>query len=231
MDPHPIPDWNFIAVIQFLWPKMFYALICGGLVGLERELKNKAAGIKTNMLICAGSALFTSMSVLIANAFSEQYFYGDPGRLAAQIVSGIGFLGGGAIIQSRGSIVGLTTAATIWVVAAIGVMIGLGHGEAAVAVSAVVVGMLVLVTYLESRYLGRSHVFSCELLIDDASSHFRKTLQTSLEHNDLSLDDFDMASKGALSVIRLRYRGHRSDHRKFILELWNLPGIREVKQQ
>ncbi|MBC77012.1 MAG: hypothetical protein CME64_13445 [Halobacteriovoraceae bacterium] len=100
------------------------ALILGGLVGFDREIKMKAAGLKTNILICIGATLYTTISLInLPNAIGLV----DPNRVAAQIVSGIGFLGAGAIIQGRGNVTGLTTAATIWVVAAIGFTIGVGY--------------------------------------------------------------------------------------------------------
>lgn len=102
------------------------ALLLGGLIGIDRELKIKAAGLKTNIMICFGSMVFTSMSLINLIGFTG---VADPNRISAQIVSGIGFLGAGAIMQGRhkGSISGLTTAATIWVVAAIGYTIGTGR--------------------------------------------------------------------------------------------------------
>jgi putative Mg2+ transporter-C (MgtC) family protein len=99
------------------------SLILGGLVGWEREMKGKSAGIKTNIMICLGSCLYTATSLLnIAH-----HNFGDPNRVAAQVVSGIGFLGAGAIIQGKGGVSGLTTAASIWAVAAIGVAVGYGY--------------------------------------------------------------------------------------------------------
>lgn len=96
------------------------AVLCGGAVGLERELRGKAAGLRTNILICVGATLFTQLSVDLAGV------RGDPGRLAAQIITGVGFIGAGTILHSRGAVTGLTSAATIWVVAAIGVALGAG---------------------------------------------------------------------------------------------------------
>ncbi|MBT3584848.1 MAG: MgtC/SapB family protein [Halobacteriovoraceae bacterium] len=103
--------------------KIITAVLLGGMVGYDREIKMKSAGIKTNMMICLGATLYTAVSLIIRDPDSVH----DPNRAAAQIVSGIGFLGAGAIIQGRGGIVGLTTAATMWVVAAIGVTIGAGY--------------------------------------------------------------------------------------------------------
>lgn len=102
--------------------KIVTGLILGSLVGYDREQKMKNAGIKTNVLICLGATLYTAISLL-----GHINGVGDGSRIPAQIVSGIGFLGAGAIMQDRGNIIGLTTAATIWVVAAIGMTVGYGY--------------------------------------------------------------------------------------------------------
>jgi len=113
----------------------------GGLVGLERELREREAGFRTHMLVSVGSALFTLVS---AYGFHEFLVHGgnvvraDPTRIAAQIVTGIGFLGAGAIIRQGFSVRGLTTAATLWVVAAIGMASGAGYYSAAVITTALV---------------------------------------------------------------------------------------------
>jgi putative Mg2+ transporter-C (MgtC) family protein len=223
-------SWTFLQLAQFFLPRIFFAILCGGLVGLERELKNKPAGIKTNILICLGSALYTSVSVLISATLSEKGHFGDPGRVAAQIVSGIGFLGGGTIIQARGTVLGLTTAATIWVVSAIGLCIGIGHADIAVLCSITVVLVLVLTNIFEDRVLGRSLSFACEIVVDDPQGHVRLAINQALASNNLLLDDFDIEARGTFSALTCRYSGHRADHKKFVLDLWNTPGIREVKQ-
>ena len=98
---------------------MMIALICGIAVGLERELSGKSAGLRTNVLICIGAAIFTIISRKLGTAADL-----SQARVAAQIVTGVGFLGAGAIIQDRGGVHGLTTAATIWLVASIGMACG-----------------------------------------------------------------------------------------------------------
>ena len=209
--------------------QMFYAVLCGGLIGLERELKHKAAGIKTNMLICLGAALYTSASIMITSEAGGNA-EADPSRIAAQIVSGIGFLGGGTIIQSRGAITGLTTAATIWVVAAIGVCIGIGHAELAVAWTFGVLLVLVLTSIFEDRILGRTLNFTCIVVFTDPSSESRLSVNQALSGNSLILGDFNISSHLGLSTMTLHYTGHRTKNRKFILDLWHIPGIREVRQ-
>ena len=101
--------------------KLLISMALGTAVGLERELSDKPAGLKTNVLICLGSTIFTILSVKLSGNG------GDPGRVAAQIASGIGFLGAGAIMRDGEQVTGLTTAATIWIVAAIGMGAGLGY--------------------------------------------------------------------------------------------------------
>jgi putative Mg2+ transporter-C (MgtC) family protein len=112
---------DFVSKLQLdLLYSLLMAVLLGGAIGMERELRGKAAGLRTNILICLGATLFTHLSIQLASPS------GDPGRIAAQVVTGIGFLGAGTILHSKGAIAGLTSAATIWLVAAIGVAIGSG---------------------------------------------------------------------------------------------------------
>jgi putative Mg2+ transporter-C (MgtC) family protein len=105
--------------------KLVVAVIAGGAVGFERQVAGKAAGLRTNILICVGSALLMDLSIHVSEVWGMGPV-GDPARIAAQVVTGIGFIGAGTIMQSRGAITGLTSAATIWVVAAIGLTTGAG---------------------------------------------------------------------------------------------------------
>lgn len=104
--------------------KLALAVLLGGIIGFERELAGKPAGLRTNILICIGAALLMDVSMRVG--IIDGHRVGDPGRIAAQIVSGIGFLGAGTILQGQGVVTGLTSAATIWVVAAIGMTVGAG---------------------------------------------------------------------------------------------------------
>ena len=223
-------DWTFLHLLHFFTPRVVFAVICGGIIGLERELKNKPAGLKTNILICLGASLYTSVSVLTSYAHASEGYFGDPSRIAAQIVSGIGFLGGGTIIQSRGTILGLTTAATIWVVAAIGICVGIGHNDIAIGTSLLVLLVLIGTNFFEDRVLGRSLSFAVEIVAEDPHGNVRMGINQALAQNNLILDDFDLSSRGNDSVMTCRYSGHRADHKKFVLDLWSAAGIREVKQ-
>ena len=126
----PEPDAAVLAL------RVLVAAVLGAALGLEREWRGKEAGLRTNTLIAIGAALFSAVSLLFA---------GDPGRVAAQVVTGVGFLGAGAIMRTGGSVQGLTTAALIWVNAAIGVAAGAGYIRLAVIVTGItLVAMLAL---------------------------------------------------------------------------------------
>jgi putative Mg2+ transporter-C (MgtC) family protein len=132
--------------------KLSLAVLAGGAVGLERQISGKPAGLRTNILICLGSALLMDLSMNLGMSFGGARV-GDPARLAAQVVTGIGFIGAGTIMQSRGAISGLTSAATIWVVAAIGLAIGAGFYVEALGTAALVMLVLSGLGHLEHRLL------------------------------------------------------------------------------
>ena len=138
----PEPDVAFLAA------RVFTAALLGAALGLEREWRGKEAGLRTNTLIALGAALFTAVSVQVGSGD------GDPGRIAAQVVTGVGFLGAGAILHHGATVQGLTTAAMIWVNAAIGVAAGSGHVRLAVVSTGIVLALMILLSPLD-RWLGR----------------------------------------------------------------------------
>lgn len=133
------------------------AIVCGLMLGVERERKDKPAGIRTIMLITVGATIYMLVSELIPTMTEgpESITRTDPARVAAQVVTGIGFLGAGTIIQARGSVHGLTTAAVIWVAAAIGLVIGLGFPLLGIGLTLVVLLALVAFEPL-TRRMGRN---------------------------------------------------------------------------
>lgn len=139
--------------------KVLIAILLGGVIGLDRERKLKAAGIKTNVLICLGACLFTTVSILNNGTYSNT----DPNRVIAQVVSGIGFLGAGAIIHGRGQVIGLTTAATVWTVAAVGVTIGSGFPFIATIFTMTVLAVLNMLGPI-TGYLDLRRVYFIEVL-------------------------------------------------------------------
>src|SRR5207253_1787002 len=168
-----------------LFLQLSLATLFGGAIGLERELGGKPAGLRTNILICIGSVLYTKLSITMASGNS------DPTRVAAQIVTGVGFIGAGTILHARGAVVGLTSAATIWVVAAIGVALG-----AAVYWEAAGTTLLVLIVL---RGLGR-----VERLVARAST--QSTLLVHAHPEPTALDELETVVRrtggGGLSRVR-----------------------------
>jgi putative Mg2+ transporter-C (MgtC) family protein len=125
--------------------QLLLAVVLGGVIGCERELRGKPAGLRTNIHICVGAVLFTTLSQRLAGPS------GDRGRVAAQILTGVGFIGAGTILHLRGSVSGLTSAATIWVVAAIGMALGSGAYAEAVGTTVLVMAVLAGLGPVEAR--------------------------------------------------------------------------------
>jgi putative Mg2+ transporter-C (MgtC) family protein len=131
-----------IGVIPDVLLKILMAVLIGGIIGAEREYRDKAAGFRTMIFICTGAAMFTIFSMEIGG---EE----DPVRIASSIVSGVGFLGAGAIMRGEGRVMGLTTAATIWLTAALGMGVGGGYYEETAAATGIILGVLVLFPIFE----------------------------------------------------------------------------------
>lgn len=138
----------FVGLRLDLALKLGLAVLMGGAVGLERQIAGKPAGLRTNILICLGSALVMDLSM---NLMGPDGRVGDPARMAAQVVTGIGFIGAGTIMQSKGNISGLTSAATIWTVAAIGLTIGAGFYVEGLGATAMVLIVLLVIGNLEHK--------------------------------------------------------------------------------
>ena len=175
------------------WPplliaaKLMLAMICGGAIGVEREINRKPAGLRTNVLICFGAALY----MIVSRHISSGAPYTDPARLAAQVVAGIGFLGAGVILQARGSVTGLTTAATIFVVGAVGISVGEGLFPLAVFSTVLIILVLVVLRKVESAVIKRARLFHYHLKTSDPAE-FLESLLNLLEKENLRLEDFDV---------------------------------------
>lgn len=150
-------EWN--AILEWLLSRyesvlrLMLAAALGGMIGLEREASGKPAGFRTNLLICLGAALIMELSLQVSGYAGGSGVRGDPGRIGAQIVSGIGFLGAGTILHFRGNVSGLTTAATLWVVAAIGMAVGARAYLEAIGASTLVMFTLMLLGRVEDHLI------------------------------------------------------------------------------
>jgi putative Mg2+ transporter-C (MgtC) family protein len=147
--------------------RMITAVVLGGAIGLEREYSNHAAGFRTHILVCIGSTVIMLLSIYGFGEFADEFNVRmDPARLAAQVISGIGFLGAGAILRNGSSITGLTTAASIWVVAAIGLAVGAGFYYPAALTTVLVLVILFLLNKWEKHLLRhrRNHEVTIKIL-------------------------------------------------------------------
>jgi putative Mg2+ transporter-C (MgtC) family protein len=140
-----------MALTEDIISKLFLALILGGLIGAEREYRSKSAGFRTIMMICLGATLFTIFSLIIGTK-------GTPDRIASNIVVGIGFVGAGVVFKADTGVSGITTAATIWVTAAIGMAIGAGYQLIAIIACMLVLTVLFLFTFLQG-WIDRTNQF------------------------------------------------------------------------
>jgi len=140
-----------------IYTRLIVTMILSGLIGLEREYHHKPAGLRTNVMVGLGSTLMTIASIKGATLLTD--FTGDPTRIAAQIVTGIGFIGAGVILRpssGKGQIIGLTTAATLWVVSGLGIAVGMGFYNEAIATTALVFFTFVVL----SKVVGRLRTYT-----------------------------------------------------------------------
>ena len=149
--------------------KLMLATVLGGVIGWERESSGKPAGLRTNILICVGAALLTDLSISFGSVSGPQGPVWDPSRIAAQIVSGIGFLGAGTIMQAKGTVTGLTTAATLWVVAAIGMTVGAGATLEATGTTLLVLVILWPLGWVEDRIEADRRGRTIRVVFEDAA--------------------------------------------------------------
>jgi len=135
-------------ILPLPFPGLLTTFFCGGIVGLERQISGKPAGIRTSTLICMGTYVFVAAGIPLTGNL------GDPTRIIGQVITGIGFLGAGVILTREGAVLGVTSAATIWVLAAIGVLAGVDRYAAAICVALLTIGILVGVNILELLFAG-----------------------------------------------------------------------------
>lgn len=197
------------------------ATLLGGAIGLERELAGKPAGLRTNILICMGSVLFTQLSLTLAGPTA------DPTRVAAQIVTGVGFIGAGTILHARGAVVGLTSAATIWVVAAIGVALGARHYLEAVGATVFVVAVLKGLVWVE-RLVERQATTSRLTIHARPDPAVTEELETVVRRAGLDVVRQAQRRENVDVVIDYELRGPKRLHDQAVIALLHLPSVRTV---
>ena len=225
----PLIEWLRALPLDVLM-RIGMAVVCGSLIGIERQIKRKAAGMRTNVMICLGAMLYVTAADLISQSAGAMSF--DPSRVAGQVVVGMGFIGAGAIIQSRGQVHGLTSAATLWVVAAIGVLIGIGHPLLALGVTILVVALLVGVGKLEFLLLGKCKMVKTSISFrDDAATWSR--IRTVLESHGRKIEELPVTRHETeqgetVCFMELNYCYIHPDHVEVLVELMRLPNVRQT---
>lgn len=200
-----------------LMTSLLIAVLLGGAVGLERELKGKAAGLRTNILICLGAALYTHLSIDMAGSTP------DKSRIAAQVVTGIGFLGAGTILQGRGMITGLTSAATIWLVAAIGVAVGAGAPYEAAGATLITILVLRALGWFEG-FLQRQSVVSRLAVEVEPDAARVAEIEQIVRMAGVEIEDVQKEARGNHMVIQLVVRGPKRLHDQARLSLLRASG-------
>jgi putative Mg2+ transporter-C (MgtC) family protein len=232
--------YDIVADFSTLLTRLLVSALLGGLIGWERERKNKQAGLKTHLLVSVGSALIMLTSIygfdnLLINHANARF---DPARLAAQVVSGIGFLGAGAILRRSDHVIsGLTTAATLWIVAAIGLSVGAGFYVPAIATTLIVLLSTMLLNRLENSFMffRRSGQLKISMMAEERTNSLEQVTAL-LEKAKLKID------KVRVSDETLEHEGKRrllfefqvfavngKTFSKLFEQLWEVEGIRDIR--
>jgi putative Mg2+ transporter-C (MgtC) family protein len=199
--PPPLSEITLVVV----------AFLCGVVVGLERERHDKPAGLRTLVLICVGSAIFTLASISPALGGRE------PARVAAQIVTGVGFLGAGSILRDRFMVTGLTTAATVWATAGVGMIVGAGYPTAGVFLSLTILGTLSTLKTVEERLAGPCRMRRIVVRYQPNAGRTRVRIQQALDGARGPLQILDDRSEDA--QITLSYCTTHKEHRAVLNSL------------
>jgi putative Mg2+ transporter-C (MgtC) family protein len=203
--------------------KIVLAAVLAGAVGAEREWTGKWAGLRTHMLIAVGATLLAHLSSLPAPGGTGSW---DGGRIAAQIVTGVGFIGGGTILQSRGAVHGLTTAAGMWVAAAIGIAIGFSDYVAGIVTT---VALLIILTALRplERHLQRGHLRVVALQLGKGQKV--STVMALIEESAVETEGIEVSRRGPLPAVTVKLRGKDADAQRLI-QFATLHGISAVDE-
>ena len=203
--------------------RLLLAAILGGVVGLEREIRRKPAGLRTNMFICMGSALFTLLSDEIAQRFGDS----SHTRIVSNLIPGIGFIGAGAIIRERGTVVGLTTAATIFMVASLGMAIGAGMLATGVFTALVILAALILLGWVEDRFSLKTRLMTFRLTTSRLEEVMARANQL-LTDMKLAMQHFQVFRVGEEFVMEFDAEVSHKQQNQLVSRLSNLGARCEV---
>lgn len=210
--------------------RILLAFVVGGIIGIERELNNHSAGLRTYMLVCVGSCL-----IMMTNQYVYQVFdTGDPLRLGAQVVSGIGFLGAGTIIVTKNNQVkGLTTAAGLWTAAGIGLSLGIGFYEAAMVASLTIFLILTILHRWDDRMKQRAKVIDLYVELSKECSlgdFLRQLRKMEIDFTDIQLDRDLPADDDVRSLVLALQNKKRIQHKEVINQIMGIKGVVYLKE-
>ncbi len=205
--------------------KLLLAVALGGLIGLERESSHKPAGFRTNILICIGATMMMVLSGLIFQG--KEGIENHLSRIAAGVITGIGFIGAGTIIQAGGIVLGLTTAATLWAVAGLGLVIGAGYYWVAIIFAAVIILTLVIFRQLEDQYLKKS-IYKYSLKTKYSEDILFNIKKIAL-HEGLKFRELNFKKEDSISIIDFSFQATDEKEQKFNQNILGLEEILEIK--
>lgn len=204
--------------------KLLLAVALGGLIGVERETSQKPAGFRTNILICLGATMMMTLSLLVLEG--KEGASGDLMRMAAGVITGIGFIGAGTIIQARGMIIGLTTAATLWAVAGLGLIIGAGYYVIAIIFTATIALTLVIFRRFEDLNFKKDIFrYSLKSKSKDTLNNIKKLAL----HEGIRFKEIKQKKEDNFFIIQFTFPSTEEKEQKFNQTLSNLKEIVEIK--
>ena len=209
--------------------RIIVAVVVGGILGLERGMKNRPAGLRTYMLVCVGACV-----IMLTNQYIYQVFgSGDPVRMGAQVVSGIGFLGAGTIIVTRrNQIKGLTTAAGLWSAAGVGLALGVGFYEAAIVGTVAVFFVMTLLQRMDNKLHRRSRRLEAYIELSGISlGDFLRTMrEAEIEVSDVQRESGEEDSDGVRAYIATLKGQKRQNHAELMAKVLEVPGVVFVEE-
>jgi len=205
--------------------KLLLAIALGGIIGLEREASQKPAGLRTHILISVSAAMMMILPQLVAAG--KEAAGGETLRVAAAVITGMGFIGAGTIIQSQGTVHGLTTASTLWTVAGLGLVVGGGFYLVALLFALLVIGSLVLFRRVEETHLKKT-LYHYHLKIKD-SPNILVNLRKLIFHLGLKLAELNLKKERNVSVVTLSFSSSEEKERQFNQSLFDMGEILEIK--
>ncbi len=204
--------------------KLLLATALGGLIGLERESSRKPAGLRTNILICLGSTMVMILSGLLLEG--KETSMGDLTRIAAGVITGIGFIGAGTIIQSKGMVIGLTTAAGIWAVSVLGLVIGSGYYLFAVIFTVIVILNLFILGKIEKEHIKKgTYRYTVK---SESSKKILLDIKKIALHEGIKFKEISHKKEGALTIISFAFEAPDENEQCFYKSLTDLKEIKEL---